>query len=378
MSAEQKKVLIKGNEAIVHGALAAGVRCYFGYPITPQNEIPEGFSALLPPLGGAFVQAESEVGAINMLLGSAACGVRAMTSSSGPGLSLMQEGISYMAGSELPGVIVNMSRGGPGLGDIAPSQGDYFQATRGGGHGDYRTLVLAPSTGQECHDMIIEAFDLAFKYRNPVLVLGDAMVGQMKEPVLCQPAKHSAGTGVVLDESPANWQGLKPAEWRIEGKQGRSERLLKSVYLNDAQLSVRNRLLMAKYTAMQADARAELFHTEDADLILVAFGSMGRIARAVVQQLRKQDVKIGLVRPQTLFPFPTAVLQNLARQGKRFLVVEQNTGQMIDDVRLAVQGMAEVLWHGVMPGFFPGADDILEPVQAYVAPGKAQLKKDSI
>lgn len=348
-----ERALIKGNEAVVYGALAAGVRCYFGYPITPQNEIPELFSALLPGQGGQFVQAESEVAAINMLLGAGACGARAMVSSSGPGISLMQEGISYMAGSELPGVIVDMARGGPGLGDLCPSQGDYFQATRGGGHGDYRTPVLAPATCQECHDMVLLAFELAFRYRNPVIMLGDAMVGQMKEPVSCLPPAareegnaFPAGTGA----------------WRLEGKGTREKRLLKSVWLNDNDLSARTRVLMDKYAAMQSEARAECLHTEDAELVLVAFGSLGRIARALAVRLRKEGRRVGLVRPQTLYPFPSDVLRRLAEEGKRFLVLEQNTGQMVDDVRLAVEGRATVDWFGVMPGCFPGTDDILEPV----------------
>lgn len=347
--------LIKGNEAVVHGALAAGVRCYFGYPITPQNEIPELFAALLPEQGGQFVQAESEVGAVNMLLGAAACGVRALVSSSGPGVSLMQEGLSYMAGSELPGVLVDMARGGPGLGDLCPTQGDYFQATRGGGHGDYRTLVLAPSTCQECHDMMPWAFDLAFRYRNPVLVLGDAMVGQMKEPVVCRPPASCGGPGEP-------WPGDEAASWRLEGKGKRPARLLKSVWLNNNDLSARTRRLMDKYAAAWAEARAELIGVDDAGLVLVAFGSVGRIARALVNRLRKEGKRLGLVRPLTLYPFPDAVLRSLAERGKRFLVLEQNTGQMVEDVRLAVDGRAPVDWFGVLPGRFPSEDDIFEPV----------------
>ena len=233
MSEKTEKVFIKGNEAIAYGALAAGCRCYFGYPITPQNDIPEMMSSALPAAGGEFVQAESELAAANMLLGSAACGVRSFTSSSSPGVSLMQEAISYMAGSELPGVIVNMNRGGPGLGDIGPSQGDYFQSVKGGGHGDYRLYVLAPATCQECYDMMFEAFDVAYRFRNPVLVLGDAIVGQMKEPVLAW--------------KPDNLNPDEAADWRLEGADGRAPRLHKSLFLEDGALAGQNRHLQAKY-----------------------------------------------------------------------------------------------------------------------------------
>lgn len=348
MTQNTERVLLKGNEALAYGAVAASCQCYFGYPITPQNEVPELLSRILPEAGGAFVQAESEVASINMLLGAGAVGKRAMTSSSGPGISLMQEGISYMAGSELPGVIVNMSRGGPGLGDIGPSQGDYFQATRGGGHGDYRTLVLAPSSAQECYDMMFDAFHLAFKYRNPVLVLGDAIVGQMKEPVL----RHAA-PALPADDT---------AGWRLEGCKGRSPRLLKSVWLNDGELALLNEKLLAKYESMQQDVRVEALELEDAELVLVAFGSMGRMAGSVARTLRAQGHKVGVLRPLTLFPFPSALLAQLAAQGKRFLVIEQNCGQMVDDVRLAVRAHADAAWHGIMPGLMPCAEDLVQPV----------------
>ncbi len=350
MSAQRtgERVFIRGNEAAAYGALAAGCRCYFGYPITPQNEIPEMLSSELPKAGGEFVQAESEVAAANMLLGAAAAGVRAMTSSSSPGVSLMQEAISYMAGSELPGVIININRGGPGLGDIGPAQGDYFQSTRGGGHGDYRTLVLGPSTCQELYDMMIEAFDLAFKYRNPVLVLGDGIVGTMKEPVtLWKPEtidNHGGGS------------------WHIDGAKGREKRLIKSLFLDDGALAGQNRRLMAKYEAMKQEARAESYLTEDADLVVVAYGSMGRIAKSAVRKLRGQGHKVGLVRPVTLFPFPSDLLLSLAKQGKRFLTVEHNTGQMVDDVRLAIRTVADSAFHGHMPGDIPGSDDFIAPI----------------
>ncbi|MHC1791746.1 3-methyl-2-oxobutanoate dehydrogenase subunit VorB [Solidesulfovibrio sp.] len=347
-----KRIFIKGNEAIAQGALDAGCRCYFGYPITPQNDIPEMLSAAMPAAGGEFVQAESEVASANMLLGAAACGVRAMTTSSSPGVSLMQEAISYMAGSELPGVIVNMNRGGPGLGDIGPSQGDYFQSVKGGGHGDYRTLVLAPATCQECYDLTFAAFDLAFKYRNPVLVLGDAIVGQMKEPVTPRPA-------LPIDPDAG-------ADWKLTGRGQRAPRILKSLFLEDGALAGQNLHLQRKYQSMQAEVRYEAFETEDAELIVVAFGSIGRIAKSTVRTLRAEGIKVGLFRPITLFPFPEAALRTLAGQGKRFLTIEHNLGQMVEDVRLAVRGITDSGFFGFLPGNMPTPEDFDAPIRAAV------------
>jgi 2-oxoglutarate ferredoxin oxidoreductase subunit alpha len=347
-----KRVFIKGNEAIGQGALAAGCRCYFGYPITPQNDIPEMLSSAMPAAGGQFVQAESEVAAANMLLGAAACGVRAMTTSSSPGVSLMQEAISYMAGSELPGVIVNMNRGGPGLGDIGPSQGDYFQSVKGGGHGDYRTLVLAPATCQECYDLTFAAFELAFKYRNPVLILGDAIVGQMKEPV------------VPRDPLP-----IDPAEggdWKLTGRGQRAPRLLKSLFLDDGALAGQNQHLKNKYDAMRVEVRYEAFETDDAELVVVAYGSIGRIAKSAIRALRAKGLKVGLFRPITLYPFPEAELRALAGQGKRFLTIEHNLGQMVEDVRLAVRGLADSEFFGFFPGNLPTPEEFEAPIRAAV------------
>ncbi len=357
----EKRTLMKGNEAIAYGALDAGCRCYFGYPITPQNEIPETLSLLLPEVGGAFVQAESEIGSINMVLGAGACGVPAMTTSSSCGISLMQEGLSYMAGSHVPGVVVNMARGGPGLGDIGPSQGDYFQAVKGGGHGDYRTLVLAPATAQECYDMMFDAFALSFTYRNPVLVLGDAIVGQIKEPVCRQIPEKALDSAAYAQLS---------APWRVEGAGKRQEgsvRLLKSVHLAEGALAARNALLQEKYLAMQKEERAICSECEDAQLVVVAYGSMGRIAQSAMRMLREQGQKVGLMRPLTLYPFPKACLQELAAKGKRFLVIEQNLGQMVEDVRLTLEGKSSVAWHGVMPGMFIGAEALLEPIMQAMA-----------
>ncbi|UJX42902.1 3-methyl-2-oxobutanoate dehydrogenase subunit VorB [Desulfovibrio sp. JY] len=345
-----KRIFIKGNEAIAHGALAAGCRCYFGYPITPQNDIPEMLSSAMPAAGGQFVQAESEVAAANMLLGAAACGVRAMTTSSSPGVSLMQEAISYMAGSELPGVIVNMNRGGPGLGDIGPSQGDYFQSVKGGGHGDYRTMVLAPATCQECYDLTFEAFELAYKYRNPVLLLGDAIVGQMKEP--------------VVPREPLAVDPEEGGDWKLTGRGQRAPRLLKSLFLEDGALAGQNILLQRKYESMRDEVRVEDFETKDAELVVVAFGSIGRIAKSAVRTLRAEGLKVGLLRPITLYPFPDSVLRELAAAGKRFLTIEHNLGQMVDDVRLAVRGLADSAFYGVFPGNLPTPDEFLEPIRA--------------
>ncbi len=345
MSGERK--FLKGNEAVAYGALAAGCTCYFGYPITPQNDIPELLSSAMVEAGGEFVQAESEIGAANMLLGAAACGVRAFTSSSSPGVSLMQEAISYMAGTELPGVIVNMVRGGPGLGDIGSSQGDYFQAVKGGGHGDYRCYVLAPATCQEAYDHMFEAFDVAFKYRVPVMVLGDAILGQMKEPVTVREE--------AIDPEAAS-------HWRLDGAQGREPRLLKSLRLEDGALASHNQMLQDRYKAMQSLARMETVDTEDADLILVAFGTIGRIARSAAKTLRKQGHKVGVARPITLYPFPVEQLQALVAPGRRFLTIEQNCGQMVDDVRLALAGKTEVGFHGHMPGNLPNPDEFIQPI----------------
>ena len=345
------RMFVKGNEALVYGALDAGCRCYFGYPITPQNEIPEAMSKLMPERGGEFVQAESEVAAANMLLGAAAAGVRAMTSSSSPGVSLMQDAISYMAGSELPGVIVNMNRGGPGLGDIGSSQGDYFQSVKGGGHGDYFTYTLAPSSCQEAYDMMFEAFEVAFAFRNPVLILGDAIVAQMKEPVRLRRADAPPATPVG--------EGL---DWCLTGAKGREHRILRSLFLEEGALAGQNRKLAAKYEAMHANVRAEVFEAEDADLVIVAYGSIGRIVKSAVRKLRSEGKSVGLVRPITLYPFPEQILANLAASGKRFLTIEHNCGQMVQDVRLAIRKHADSEFFGYMPGDMPGTDDFIQPI----------------
>ena len=352
MAGTNDRIFVKGNEAIAMGALDAGCRCFFGYPITPQNDIPEYMSKAIVAAGGEFVQAESEVAAANMLLGAGACGVRAMTSSSSPGMSLKQEAISYMAGSEIPAVVVNMNRGGPGLGDIGPSQGDYFQSTRGGGHGDYRLLVLAPSSAQEAYDMTHGAFDLAFAYRSPVLILGDAIIGQMKEPIT-----RRAATLAAPDEG---------KNWRLDGtgsgKKPRVHRIIKSLYLMDGELAGQNRMLQAKYEAWKKLVQFETFEVKDAELVVVAYGSIGRIAKNAVRALRKKGKKVGLFRPKTLYPFPEKALAKLAKEGKRFLTIEHNLGQMVEDVRLSVRHDADSELFCVYPGNMPSPDDFEAPI----------------
>ncbi|MGE4468860.1 MAG: 3-methyl-2-oxobutanoate dehydrogenase subunit VorB [Desulfovibrio sp.] len=342
------KIFIKGNEAVARGALAAGCKCFFGYPITPQNDIPEFMSQAIVDAGGEFVQAESEVAAANMLLGAGATGVRAMTSSSSPGVSLKQEAISYMAGSDIPAVVVNMNRGGPGLGDIGPAQGDYYQSTRGGGHGDYRLLVYAPATAQEAYDLTIKAFDMAFKYRNPVMILGDAILGQMKEPI--EP---------WTPELPGETEGN---DWRLDGAKDREKRLIKSLFLDEGALAGQNQRLQAKYEAMQGEIQYEAFEIEDADLIVCAYGSIGRIAKSAVRKMRQAGHKVGLFRPITLYPFPAAPLLELAKQGKRFLTIEHNLGQMVDDVRLSVRTVADSDFFPVYPGNLPTPDEFEAPI----------------
>jgi len=346
---DMEKDLIKGNEAIAMGALDAGVKFYFGYPITPQNDIPEYLSAHLREVGGEFIQAESEVASINMVMGAAATGARAMTSSSSPGISLKQEGISYMAGSEIPGVIVNISRSCPGLGGISPSQGDYFQATRGGGHGDYRVLVLAPNSVQEMYDLAIRAFDLAGKYRKPAMILGDSILGQIKEPMV----RHK------------NTEKPDEKSWALTGADGREKRLLKSLYLGEGELTKHNWRLKEKYEKMKEDVMWESYLTDDAELVVCAFGSVSRIVRTAIDRLREKKKKVGLFRPITLFPFPNNELNELSARVKNFLVVELNTGQMVEDVKLSVKGDAQVDFYGNPPGSIPSPADLTEIIESH-------------
>jgi len=338
--------LLSGNEAAAEGAIRAGCRFYAGYPITPQNELIAYMADQLPLRGGVFVQAESELAAISMIHGASAAGVRCMTSSGSPGISLKQEGISYLAGSELPAVIVNVARGGPGLGNIEASQGDYFQTTRGGGHGDYRCLSLAPSSAQEMADFTYLAFDLADKYRNPVVILGDALVGQMMEPV----SFDHLVTPHQLPEKP----------WALTGAGGRERNIIRSLYLAKGRLEEHNVKLQQKYAGLaRAEVRCEQVGCEDADILLVAYGTCARIASEVVA--RPPDNvggRIGLLRPITLWPFPYAELRAAAENVRGILTVEMSAGQLVEDVRLAVEGRRPVHLLSRMGGGIPSAGEI--------------------
>ena len=345
---DKKRILTKGNDAICMGAIKAGCLYYFGYPITPQNEIPEYMSRVLPGLGGEYVQAESELASVNMVLGASALGVRSMTSSSSPGISLMQEGLSYMAGQELPAVFVNIVRCGPGLGGISASQGDYFQAVKGGGHGDYRLIVLAPASVQEMYDHTILAFSLADRYRNPAMVLGDAILGQMLEPI------------TETDDVPP--EPAKP--WALTGAKGRPRLYLKSLYLKEGELEEHNHMLQKKYGEIQKnETRFEEELVEDAEFIVAAFGTTARIARTAVTRAREKGLKVGIFRPVTVYPFPSGRLGELSGKVKDFLVVEMNTGQMVEDVRLSVAPDTRVHFYGRPGGGIPTPMEVLEQIE---------------
>ena len=347
----QERMLMNGAEAIAEAAIRAGWRFFFGYPITPQNEIPEYMSARLPQVGGMFVQAESEVAASNMLYGASGAGVRVFTSSSSPGISLMMEAMSYIAGSELPVVVVNIMRGGPGLGGILPSQSDYFQATRGGGHGDYRLLVLAPSTVQEAVDLTMLAFGLAEKYRNPVMILADGFMGQMMEAV---------------EFKETHMDGLPdPAEWAVGYMKQRGRRaLIKSLYLDPEELEAHNWKLQAKYAEMtKNEKRHETYLFEDAEILIAAYGTVARIARTAINELRSEGLKVGLFRPISLFPFPYDPLEALPKSVKQILTVEMSCGQMVEDIRLAVGKEMPVSVYGRVGGMTPSVEEIKDQVR---------------
>lgn len=341
------RVLMKGTEAIAEAAIQAGCKYFFGYPITPQNEIPEYMSAHLPEVGGVYVQAESEVASINMVLGGGSTGYRVMTSSSSPGISLMSEGISYIAGCEIPAVIVNVMRAGPGLGGILPGQADYLQSTKGGGNGDYNLIVLAPSTLQECVDLTQLAFDLAQKYRNPVMVAADGFMGQMMEAVEIKP-------------SPTKDQPADPS-WALGfmGERGGKRSHLHSLFLSPEPLEEHNRKLQKKYQAMKdAEQRCECYMMDDAEVLVAAYGTTARISRSAVNNLRAEGLKVGMIRPITLWPYPYDAFKKIPSTVKHILVSEMNAGQMVDDVKVATGCTYPVSFYGRMGGFAPSVGEI--------------------
>ena len=346
----EERLLMKGNEAIGEAAIHAGCRYYFGYPITPQSELIAYMAKRLLKIEGAtFLQAESEISAINMVYGATAAGGRVMTSSSSPGISLKQEGISYIACAELPCVVVNVMRGGPGLGSIQPAQGDYFQATKGGGHGDYRLIVLAPSSVQELVDLTIKAFDLADKYRNPAMLLADGLLGQMMEPVQF---KEFDEKSIPSKES-----------WALGSSKGREPRRIVPFDLDPVELEKIVNRLKQKYQDMQKEVEYELVNIDNPDIVIVAYGSIARIAKTTIQMAKKEGINIGLIRPITLFPFPYKVIEDTANNVDKFLVTEMSLGQMIEDVKIAVKGKAEVSFYGRTGGVVISPVEILEEVK---------------
>ena len=355
------KELLEGNAAIAEAAIRAGVEAFFGYPITPQTEVLEHFSKRLPEEGRVFLQADSEVASINMVYGAACTGARVMSSSSSPGNSLMQEGISYIACSEVPAVLVNVMRGGPGLGNVQPAQGDYFQAVKSAGHGDFHMIVLAPANVQEAIDYVVLAFDLAEKYRTIAMVVADGAIGQMMEPAELPPMRP-----------------IRPPEerpsWALTGAEGRDPNVVTSLYLGAENLEEVNLRLQEKLAKIAAnEVRWKEYSTEDVDLLLVAFGTVGRVCQTVVREAREQGLKVGLLRPVTLWPFPSVRLAELAEQVRGMLVVEMNAGQMLEDVRLAVEGRCPIEFYGRMGCIVPLPDEILpelEKLDAQVAAGE--------
>ncbi len=358
---EEEVKLMKGNEAIAHAAIRYGVDGYFGYPITPQSEVLETLAAEMPweTTGMVVLQAESEVAAINMVYGGAASGKAVMTSSSSPGVSLKQEGISYIAAAELPALIINVMRGGPGLGTIQPSQADYFQATKGGGHGDYHLIVLAPATVQEMADFVGLGMDLAFKYRTPAMILADGVVGQMMEKVVLPPYRPRRTPEQVREQCP----------WAATGKYGRDHRnVVTSLELDSASMEVNNLRLQDTYRRItDNEVRFQEYYTDDAEYLIVAFGSVARICLKAIEDARAKGIKIGLLRPITLWPFPTKEIARLAGQVKGILTVELNAGQMIEDVRLAVEGSVPVHHFGRMGGIVPNPNEVLESLKEHFA-----------
>ena len=350
MKESEQPRLMKGNEALAEAALRAGIHAYFGYPITPQSEVLEYLTAEAPARGVTVLQAESELAAINMIFGAGGAGARVMTSSSSPGISLMQEGLSYMASAQIPCLVVNVNRGGPGLGTIQPAQGDYFQATKGGGHGDYHLIVLAPASVQEMADFVFEGFRLAEKYRNPALILTDGALGQMMEKV-------------VLPEQGSLPYVEKP--WATTGMASRKERnIITSLFIEPERMEQINLALQEKYRQLEQEVRHEAIGTDDAEIVIVAYGLAARISQKAMELARARGMKVGLIRPITLFPYPSGAIAGAAEHVKSFLVVEMNSGQMLVDVKLAVNGRRPVHFTGRMGGMIPSPEEVLEKIEA--------------
>lgn len=356
------KELLKGNIAMAEAAVRAGLEGYFGYPITPQTELLEWMSQRMPELGRVFLQAESELAAINMVYGAACTGARVMTSSSSPGVSLMMEGLSYIAGTEIPVVLIDVMRGGPGLGNIAPAQGDYNQIVHGGGHGDYFPIVLAPSSVQEAIDLTVLSFDLAEKYRTITVLLADGSIGQMMEPAelpKMQPVRKT-----------------KP-EWAITGAAGRERNILSSIYLKPEDEEVTNLRLLKRWEQVEAnEIRYKEYYLEDAEFVVVGFGTAGRVALSAVRAARDLGIRVGLLRPVTLSPFPSAAIHEIANQIESFLVVEMNSGQMLQDVRLAAAGKTPVKFYGRLGGIVPFPDEILNEIKRIAKNGRQPMNGD--
>jgi len=344
------KKLIKGNIALCEGAITAGLESYFGYPITPQNEILSYLSKKMVEIGKIFLQAESEIAAINMVLGAAVTGARSMTSSSSPGISLKQETISYMAGMEIPALIINIQRGGPGLGNISGAQSDYFQAVKGGGHGDYKVIVLAPNSVQEMYEMAYDAFDLAEKYRTPIMLLSDGIIGQMMEPA-------------ELNSRVKKKKNIEK-DWILDGCKGREARSIKSLLMENGALEKHNINLQKKYRVISKnEIKYELYMVEDSEIIIVSYGISSRIAKSVTKFARKNGVKVGLLRPKTLWPFPSKIINSLAKSNVKFLAIELNHGQMIEDLKLAVNGKSSVSFLGKAGGGIITELEIFKKIQ---------------
>jgi 2-oxoglutarate ferredoxin oxidoreductase subunit alpha len=352
-----RPILMKGNEAMAEAAIQAGCDAYFGYPITPQAELLEWMARRMPELGRVFVQAESELAAINMALGAAATGARVLVSSSSPGISLMAEGMSYLAGSELPMVLIDVMRGGPGLGSIGPAQADYFQATKGHGHGDYRTPVLAPASIAEAVGLTADAFEIAERYRTPVMILADGVMGQAMEPV------------VPLYRTPAR----QPGDWQLTGAASRAPRVVRSLHLRPEDLEAHNRRLQAKFAVIaERETRWAGELLDDAEIVLVAYGTSARVARTAIERARDHGIRAGLFRPITLWPFPSRALSNIARDRRAIVVVEMSAGQLVEDVRLAIEGRTPIFFHGRMGGMVPTPGEVVDAIRrawARTSPG---------